>query len=1128
MAKSYDAVKMFGAYVANLSTSIGWGGQGGTMQLRLVEDPPNGVVISRGRPSGTPQRDSQFRLFDKGGGIFGWMDGTNDDGTINEVTGEIFGGVENIGDILLEQNADAMPPDDGWASLGTIGSPRVGDPVYFKYGGFYFGGLFQRHSYSESVGGGRTYDIVLESPSSIMDGVQLIVGSWDGSSDYFLKEMSAFIDHPLSVKNQLNQGSSSTNLPSVEYPSYISPGTWKTAAHDPLTKYEHINNVYNLFGFFENPQFPSPSNVYNPDFHINPARGSNKATGLQQEGGRHILTDAIPNWFGNSNFNSAGVEVDRLLRALGLLAVRIDDDGYTVDGRDRFVGPFGGPINFNDHLMELDISNLQEIVGRFWGFTPQEQRRTSAYRVKGPVMSVNSLISDIAEVLQLDYFYDIVPDVTNTEVIRPVGDAHDLSHGGVTADDPSIDGTTLDNEVTRNQDTDSANYATTLSQAIQDLPDGGEIIPLPVIKVRVVNKRQQPEAGVIEKYITQEKKKGNIISYNIGKEYGQTVTQKLVFGGRRTRYQTIGSAWAIPVWGKLNNVYNLRLPPYLLGVPAVVSPFSANYLLPVQLEDPNNVALSGVGRVSYYTATIFELRMALGGKGPWEIFKTFETLAQCEPNGFNNLQTCPWTGSFDATKDVLRLLAQGKGNPTLLLSTNAAEASKAYRASANAKADKIYQAVANVANNFYCQEYMVPLQGEFSTQVGEWTNPFAQKQMEYAPPEDFFKINAWEISDSAYMDYPLCLDLKFFDGTGKQKAMAAWNLGPSYDYSNLGSDYALGVDKDAKVGDERVFPAWPAGTGAFANKIVSTKGSPSKELYWDNTANSPFPMSGLHFVHFKAGAQIRAYDTITTPQWGLTVLAKYFFGLDVPPKNYFKGGGKGIQFEIPPDCLPPYAFGIPQESMRYNYGPWITLPPESGGNAYKGGKAEVVQDDSLRPEEFGGYANLAAIGALMAKVGVGKPTEDESGTVEVAGAPIGSLGDRFQEKGPYLTDLSISIDATAGVKSTYKFNTWTPNFGKLAKYNIDRIARINKAAWSYAQAMKDRVEKTPPPKFKFSSSETSNKKREMDMNALWTILKKYGYDSDNGNRLGGDDQRAGQQGGAGQNQQDANFGEGFA
>jgi hypothetical protein len=48
------------------------------------------------------------------------------------------------------------------------------------------------------------------------------------------------------------------------------------------------------------------------------------------------------------------------------------------------------------------------------------------------------------------------------------------------------------------------------------------------------------------------------------------------------------------------------------------------------------------------------------------------------------------------------------------------------------------------------------------------------------------------------------------------------------------------------------------------------------------------------------------------------------------------------------------------------------------------------------------------------------------------------------------------------------------------------------------------------------------------MNALWTILKKYGYDSDNGNRLGGDDQRAGQQGGAGQNQQDANFGEGFA
>ena len=37
--------KMFGAYVENISASIGWNGQGGSCQMTLVEDPDNGVEI---------------------------------------------------------------------------------------------------------------------------------------------------------------------------------------------------------------------------------------------------------------------------------------------------------------------------------------------------------------------------------------------------------------------------------------------------------------------------------------------------------------------------------------------------------------------------------------------------------------------------------------------------------------------------------------------------------------------------------------------------------------------------------------------------------------------------------------------------------------------------------------------------------------------------------------------------------------------------------------------------------------------------------------------------------------------------------------------------------------------------
>ena len=61
--------KMVDAYVSSCSSSIGWGGQGGSLSMKLIEDPDNGVTISL---------------------------------------------------------------------------PDLGTPVYFKYGTFYVGGLFQR------------------------------------------------------------------------------------------------------------------------------------------------------------------------------------------------------------------------------------------------------------------------------------------------------------------------------------------------------------------------------------------------------------------------------------------------------------------------------------------------------------------------------------------------------------------------------------------------------------------------------------------------------------------------------------------------------------------------------------------------------------------------------------------------------------------------------------------------------------------------------------------------------------------------------------------------------------------------------------------------------------------------
>jgi hypothetical protein len=818
---SYSPIKMFGAYVSSASSSIGWGGQGGSMQLKLVED------------------------------------------------------------------EDATPPV-------LINLPPVGTPCYFKYDNFYFGGIFQRYTYAESVSGGRTYDIVIDSPSKLMDGVQLILEDFTGTTDHFVSNGN---------QNQHSSNISGMNL-----------------------VYGDIENVYNLFGYQENL-------FYN-------------------------------GWFGGSNFNSSGMEVDRALIVLGSLANRAS----THD--------LGGPINLGGHKFDLDVSEVLVEVQNIWSFS------SDAYRVKGPSKSVNGLISEIAEAIQIDYFYDI----------RPAGGFSGLSDGG---------------------------------DSMASIPDDA------VIKVRTVSKQQQPTAGAIKAYVQQEKLSGNVISYSIGEEYGDATTQKLVWGGRRTRYQAVNAQACQPIWGKIPNV------PF--GMPYKTQGLTANVM-----GSPSSIININLGNNfnnATYKASLFEIRMALGGKSSWEIYKTFETTAGVEPNGFNNLFTCPWTGQFDATKDVLQLMNVNAASAYDAVMTNKDAALKAYRKAQNEVAAKMYTAVSEVANNYYCQQFLVPLQGE----------SLNRSQMEYRPPGDYEVIRAWEVSDAAFVQKPLAGDIAFRDGNGRQKSMTCWSKNASYDYSSLGSDYDEGLMD-------------------FAGGIVSTKGSPDKEMYWDGDH---------HWLAYKAGATVKTFDYITTPDWGLSVLSAYFFGLAIPPQFYFTSGFNGsLQFAIPPDNVIPAAFGVPQESTRYNYGPWVTLQ----GTYSPEGKAEVIADQSLRPETFGGYANLKVMGGIVATTGAGGMTVNESGFVEVVGKPQGAIGERFAASGPYCTNIDVGIDATGGVKTTYKFNTWTPNFGKMAKYNIDRISGIRKASWNFAQKIRDRVEKRPFPKYKFEKMDLDLAKRSKQVN----------------------------------------------
>ena len=834
--ESQEGIKMFGAYIVNASTSIGWGGQGGSMQFELVEDPDNGVEI------------------------------------------EI---------------------------------PTIGTPVAFKYGAFEAGGIFQRHTYSESVSGGRKYTVVVESPAKLMDGVQCIIEQFLGMTDYFA--------------NVGNQGNFSTNL--------------FTAAGTPAINmfYGDIENVYNLFGYYENPS-------------VNGA-------------------------YGGSNFNDSGMEVTKILEGLNALAKRGNNS------------PFSGPINLNGQYFDLDITELLKTVNGIWG------GGQLTYRLNGRYKSVNQICNEICETIQYDYFWDIQGEDSRSKKEGKEKDGGFILEGKGRAN--------------------------------------------PIIKLRIVNKQRQPKEDAIKEFIEDGKESETIVSYSYGKEQGDAITQKAIFGGSRTRYQAVSLGSTIPIVGKLNGG-GYRLADFGAGV------FHA---VPTNLV---GLHLDGIWGGPVYFASLFEIRMALGGRGPWENFKTFETLAEVEKNGYNDIFASPWTGTCAITKDVLNLLAAGQGNNFDATLTNANVWYKDFLKSMNELGDRIFNAVSGFANNFYCQQYMAPLAGEFT----------ARNQMEYLPPGEFSPKRSWEVASSAFVQQPMSGDIATFDGESKQKSLAGWATDARYDYSGLGSDYA-------------------SGTNDFFGQVVSTKGQPDKEMYWDGDN---------HWVAFNAGSKIKFWDFITTPDFGLTILADYFFGIQITPDFYFTPNFQGaLQFGVPPDAAVPSTFGIPQESTRYNYGPWLTVKKKYSPE----GKAKVEGIESLRPERYGGYGNLQQVGTIFATVGTGQMKVDETGSVTVTGKPEGNIGERFAGGGPYLTNVDVSLSVDSGITTTYKFNTWTAQFGKLAKYNIDRMADIGKAAWDFAKKQRDKIEKKPLPAFRFEKMDLKDAKKKMkpDVNAMNFALK---------------------------------------
>jgi len=134
---------------------------------------------------------------------------------------------------------------------------------------------------------------------------------------------------------------------------------------------------------------------------------------------------------------------------------------------------------------------------------------------------------------------------------------------------------------------------------------------------------------------------------------------------------------------------------------------------------------------------------------------------------------------------------------------------------------------------------------------------------------------------------------------------------------------------------------------------------------------------------------------------------------------------------VPMFVVPTMAI-VPLRDNTQTYGPWYA----AGAN----GKSDAEVDEQMVPWNFGSYELMNAAGNAKVVEGASQQQEGETGSVTFAGVPVINIGISLIEGGPYVTDVQVNI-GEGGATTTYNFQTWTRQFGTVAKEMIENARK---------------------------------------------------------------------------------------
>lgn len=217
---AYGQTLFLGCTVKSYNCSLAWGGEASRLQVELIQDScdypvlygSNGTAITR--PSTSSYNDYS-----------------------NSRSARSFSLDEN-GNPLVPGKVYYVPYGSSLASKYYYGADPgfygntidlMGIPVFFKHDNFEFNGIIQSYENSGGQGGTKTYTVIIEGPSNLLNNVSMILSDYHGSV---------------------------FRLPSGSlygFPAYVDP-TASEFYHGSIAQ-QNIPNAINVFGYLESTGF---------------------------------------------------------------------------------------------------------------------------------------------------------------------------------------------------------------------------------------------------------------------------------------------------------------------------------------------------------------------------------------------------------------------------------------------------------------------------------------------------------------------------------------------------------------------------------------------------------------------------------------------------------------------------------------------------------------------------------------------------------------------------------------------------------------------------------------------------------------------------------------------------------